>query len=52
VPGSVGFRSLDYVVNKQMLTGLDTAFQMVFLAVAMLMGLLLANLTVRSKELL
>ena len=52
VPGSLGFRSLDYVVNKQMLTGLDTAFQMIFLAVAMLMGLLLANLTVRSKELL
>ncbi len=52
VPGSVGFRSLDYVMNKQILTGLDTAFQMVFLAVAMLMGLLLANLTVRSKELL
>lgn len=52
VPGSVGLRSLDYVLNKQMLTGLDTAFQMVFLAVAMLMGLLLANLMVRSKELL
>ena len=52
VPGSVGLRSLDYVLNKQMLTGLDTAFQMVFLAVAILMGLLLANLMVRSKELL
>lgn len=52
LPGSVGFRSLDYVLHKQMLTGLDTAFQMIFLAVAMLMGLLLANLMVRSKDLL
>ena len=52
VPGSVGLRSLDYVLNKQMLTGLDTAVQMVNLAVAILMGLLLANLMVRSKELL
>jgi len=52
VPGSFGFRSLDYVLHQQMLAGLDTAFQMVFLAVAMLMGLLLANLMVRSKDLL
>jgi len=35
-----------------LLTGLDTAFQMVFLAGAMLIGLLLANLMVRSKKLL
>jgi uncharacterized membrane protein YjjP (DUF1212 family) len=52
VPGSVGIRSLDYVLHKQMLTGLDTAFQMVFIAVAMLMGLLLANVMVRSRDLL
>jgi uncharacterized membrane protein YjjP (DUF1212 family) len=44
VPGSLGFRGLASIFQNQVVSGLDTAFQMLFLAVALLFGLLLAHL--------
>ncbi len=44
VPGSLGFRSLATIFQNQVVAGLDTAFQMLFLAAALLFGVLLANL--------
>lgn len=44
VPGSLGFRGLASIFQNQVVAGLDTAFQMLFLAAALLFGLLLANL--------
>jgi uncharacterized membrane protein YjjP (DUF1212 family) len=50
VPGSLGFRSLSTIFQKQVVAGLDTAFQMIFIAAALLAGLLLANLAVPSRK--
>jgi uncharacterized membrane protein YjjP (DUF1212 family) len=44
VPGSLGFRGLASIFQNQVVAGLDIAFQMLFLAAALLFGLLLANL--------
>lgn len=44
VPGSLGFRGLASIFQNQVVAGLDTAFQMLFLAAALLFGVLLANL--------
>ena len=52
VPGSVGFRSLDALVRNDILSGIETGFAMVLLAVSLVTGLLLANLLVPSRRLL
>jgi uncharacterized membrane protein YjjP (DUF1212 family) len=43
VPGSVGFRGLAFLTMGETEVGVQTAFRMVFLAVALVMGLSLAN---------
>ncbi|HAG72868.1 MAG TPA: hypothetical protein DCL66_11760 [Gammaproteobacteria bacterium] len=50
VPGSVGFQSLSLLVEKNILAGLDTAFMMSFVAVALVTGLLLASLIVPPRK--
>lgn len=49
VPGSLGLRSLSFIIQKQLMTGLDAAFQVVFIAVALMTGLLLAHAVVPSR---
>lgn len=49
VPGGLGFKGLEFIIQKQLVTGLDTAFQAVFVAIALLTGLLLAHATVQPK---
>lgn len=43
VPGSMGFRSLTFVFEKDVFLGLDTAFSVVTLIAALVAGLLLGN---------
>jgi uncharacterized membrane protein YjjP (DUF1212 family) len=44
VPGSIGFRSLTAMMEREVVSGVDTAFQMVMIAMALVAGLLIANL--------
>jgi uncharacterized membrane protein YjjP (DUF1212 family) len=52
VPGSIGFRSLDALFRDDILGGLETGFAMVLIAVSLVSGLFLSNLTVSSRRLL
>lgn len=52
VPGSWGFRSLGYLLQDQVVLGLNTAMHMGALAMALLVGLLLANAIVRPRMVL
>ncbi|WP_415887672.1 threonine/serine ThrE exporter family protein [Neptuniibacter sp. QD37_6] len=51
VPGSVGFQSLSLMVEKNVLEGIDTAFSMSFVAIALVTGLLFSSLILPPKEL-
>lgn len=44
VPGSFGFRSLTEMMDREVVSGVETAFRMVMIAVALVSGLLIANL--------
>jgi uncharacterized membrane protein YjjB (DUF3815 family) len=43
VPGSVGFRSLNFIFEKDVYLGLDAAFSLLVLLAALVAGLLLGN---------
>ena len=44
VPGSIGFQSLSLLVENNIIEGLDTAFKMSFVAIALVSGLLVSSL--------
>jgi len=46
VPGSVGFRSLLSLMDRDALTGIQTAFSMIMSAIALVAGLLIASVIV------
>lgn len=50
VPGSVGYRSLNFLFERNVLGGLDTAFTMVTLAMALVVGLFLGNILVKPRQ--
>ena len=50
VPGGLGFKGLEFIIQKQLVVGLDTAFQALFVAIALLTGLLLAQATVQPRS--
>lgn len=50
VPGSVGLQSLSLLVEKNVLEGIDTAFSMSFVAIALVTGLLFSSLIVPPKD--
>lgn len=52
VPGSFGFRSLEALVHNNVLTGIETGFSMVLIAMSLVTGLFLSNLTVAPRRLL
>ena len=43
VPGSIGFRSLLSLMERQMIAGLETAFSMILTAISLVAGLLIAG---------
>jgi uncharacterized membrane protein YjjB (DUF3815 family) len=50
VPGSVGFRTFNYAMGRDVLTGLDTAFVLLSALVALVAGLLFGNLLVPARR--
>jgi uncharacterized membrane protein YjjP (DUF1212 family) len=50
VPGSLGFRSVASLLERDVVTGIDTAFSMILIAVAIVAGLLVANATVPPRR--
>lgn len=50
VPGSVGFESINSFMARETLAGVATAFNMLFVAVAIVAGLLIANTSAPSKR--
>ena len=49
VPGGLCFKGLEFIIQKQLVVGLDTAFQALFVAIALLTGLLLAHAAVAPR---
>jgi uncharacterized membrane protein YjjB (DUF3815 family) len=43
VPGSIGFRSLTSLLDREVVPGVETAFRMILMATALAAGLLIAN---------
>lgn len=52
VPGSLGFRSVAAMVEQDTLAGIQTAFTVVLVAIALVTGLLLANVLVPPRRVL
>jgi uncharacterized membrane protein YjjP (DUF1212 family) len=50
VPGSMGFRGMSSLLDKDTLTGVETLFAMFVLAVAIVAGLLVANAVVSPRR--
>jgi uncharacterized membrane protein YjjP (DUF1212 family) len=50
VPGSVGFRSLSYVLDREVLLGIDTAITMAALLTAIVAGLLFGDFLVPPRR--
>src|SRR6266404_8995008 len=50
VPGSIGYGSLSKFLESDVLSGIDTAFTMMLVAVALVTGLLVSNLVVSPRR--
>lgn len=50
VPGSVGFGSFAKFIERDIITGVETAFNMILIAVALVTGLLIANIIVAPRK--
>ncbi len=50
VPGSLGFRSVSALVDREVLSGVETAFTMIFIATGIVAGLLVANIVVPRRR--
>jgi uncharacterized membrane protein YjjP (DUF1212 family) len=49
VPGSMGYRSINFLFEKNILTGLETAFTMLTLALALVVGIFFGNILVKPR---
>jgi uncharacterized membrane protein YjjB (DUF3815 family) len=50
VPGSVGFRSLTSLIQREALTGIETAFSMILTAIALVAGMLVAGVILPERR--
>lgn len=50
VPGSVGYRSLNFLFERNVLGGLDTAFTMVTLALSLVVGVFVGNIIIKPRR--
>lgn len=50
VPGSIGYRSLSSLLEREVVLGVETAFTMIITAVALVAGLLLANVLAPGRK--
>ena len=51
VPGSVGFRSVTALLEREVIAGVDTLFRMLLLAISLVAGLFFANLVSPERRL-
>lgn len=49
VPGSVGYRSLSFLFERDVVGGLDTAFTMITLAMALVVGVFFGNVLIKPR---
>jgi uncharacterized membrane protein YjjP (DUF1212 family) len=52
VPGSIGLRSLFSLMEKNVISGIEGAFQMTMIAISIVAGLLLSNVLLQPKRVL
>jgi uncharacterized membrane protein YjjB (DUF3815 family) len=50
VPGSIGYRSLSFLFEKDVVGGLETAFSMIALATALVVGIFFGNILVKPRR--
>jgi uncharacterized membrane protein YjjB (DUF3815 family) len=50
VPGSIGYRSFGFMLEKDVLSGIDSLFTALLVAVSLVAGLLLANVFVPPRN--
>jgi len=50
VPGSIGFKGLSMLIEKNTLIGINTAFEMFLITIALVGGLLLSNIIVAPRR--
>lgn len=50
VPGSVGYRSMNSLFERDVLAGLDTAFSMITLAMALVVGVFVGNIIIKPRR--
>jgi uncharacterized membrane protein YjjB (DUF3815 family) len=50
VPGSFGFRSLASLLDREVVLGVETAFKMILMAVALVAGILISNIVAPPKR--
>jgi uncharacterized membrane protein YjjB (DUF3815 family) len=49
VPGSIGFRSIAALMDRSVVTGIDTAMSALVTAIALVVGLLVASVVLPSR---
>ena len=52
VPGSIGYRSLASLLDREVVSGVETAFRMILMAVALVAGMLVSNVVAPPKRVL
>lgn len=50
VPGSMGYRSLNFLFEKDIVGGLGTAFSMITIAMSLVVGIFLGNILVKPRR--
>ncbi|HEU4699828.1 MAG TPA: threonine/serine exporter family protein, partial [Gemmatimonadales bacterium] len=50
VPGSIGYRSLAALLDKEVISGVETAFRMILMAVALVAGLMISNVVTPARR--
>jgi uncharacterized membrane protein YjjB (DUF3815 family) len=50
VPGSMGYRSFSFLFDKDIIGGLGTAFGMITLAMALVVGIFLGNILIKPRR--
>jgi uncharacterized membrane protein YjjB (DUF3815 family) len=51
VPGSIGYRSLNALMEREVVSGIETAFSMLVIAVSLVAGLLMSNAVTPRRSL-
>jgi uncharacterized membrane protein YjjP (DUF1212 family) len=51
VPGSIGYRSLSSLLDREVVLGIETAFRMILIAMALVAGLLASNVVTPPRRL-